>query len=405
MQRGKRARRPSAMSHTPAKMPASADRSRDDNVAAPGQGIDDIKEELRRMALEIEPITMKRSDQQPSPVIGYRPTYRAVLAKRGYLVRNTLGSGSYSKVKRAVCCYGSFRDAAVKIIDRSKAPQDYQEKFMPRELELWPRLSHPNLIALLDCFQDSRRVYMVLEFADGGDALKYIQKSGAISETLARRWTSQIADAVRYMHDQGISHRDLKLENLLLDKEKNIKLADFGFVKELCSADDLSQTYCGSKSYAAPEILMGRPYDPKKADVWAVGVILYIFVTGKMPFDETKGTKSILEEQKTLEFRWSKSRKLSSACHQLIRRMFTWEFADRPSIYMVLADHWFCSDPPASSSPSSSSPAASPWSPNPSSTPRRPKTQNAQAMIRPELLVKSSFSDSSSASALVPPLQ
>ena len=212
---------------------------------------------------------------------------------------------------------------------------------MPRELELWPRLHHPNLIALMDCFQDSRRVYMVLEYASEGDALQFIQKSGAITENLARNWTLQIADAVRYMHDQDISHRDLKLENLLLDKDKNIKICDFGFVKEIGHESDLSQTYCGSKSYTAPEILMGRPYDPRKADVWAIGVILYIFVTGKMPFDETKGTKSILEEQRTLEFRWTKSKKLSLSCQKLVQEMFTWEFVDRPNIYSILANSWF----------------------------------------------------------------
>ena len=96
------------------------------------------------------------------------------------------------------------------------------------------------------------------------------------------------------------------------------------------------------KSYAAPEILTGVPYDPKKSDVWAIGVILYIFVTGKMPFDETKGTKSILEEQHQQDFRWTKSSKRlpSTACQALIRRMFIWEFTARPSINVILADAW-----------------------------------------------------------------
>lgn len=102
--------------------------------------------------------------------------------------------------------------------------------------------------------QDSQRVYMVLEYADGGDALKHIQSTGAIREDLARTWTSQITSAVGYMHELDIAHRDLKLENLLIDSSNNIKLCDFGFVREAATGD-LSQTYCGSKSYAAPEIL------------------------------------------------------------------------------------------------------------------------------------------------------
>jgi len=102
--------------------------------------------------------------------------------------------------------------------------------------------------------QDRQRVYMVLEYADGGDALKHIQASGAITEERARMWTCQIASAVRYMHELDIAHRDLKLENLLIDASDNIKICDFGFVRE-ATPGDLSQTYCGSKSYAAPEIL------------------------------------------------------------------------------------------------------------------------------------------------------
>ena len=227
----------------------------------------------------------------PTPPVEYRSTYRADLAKRGLLVKCSLGSGSYSKVKKAINAHANFEEVAVKIVDRLRAPKDYQEKFLPRELSIWARLRHPNLVALLDYFEDSLRVYMVLEYANGGDALKYIQKTGALSEDQSRVWINQIGDAVRYLHDQNIAHRDLKLENLLLvERGKKIKLCDFGFVKDVCKSD-LSQTFCGSKAYAAPEILKGRSYDPKKGDVWAMGVILYIFVTGKMPFDETRGTQ------------------------------------------------------------------------------------------------------------------
>ena len=114
-----------------------------------------------------------------------------------------------------------------------------------------------NVCVVVLVLQDRQRVYMVLEYADGGDALKHIQATGAISEERARLWTSQIASAVRYMHDLDIAHRDLKLENLLIDACDSIKICDFGFVRE-ATPGDLSRTYCGSKSYAAPEILQAR---------------------------------------------------------------------------------------------------------------------------------------------------
>jgi len=126
--------------------------------------------------------------------VEYRPTYRAVLAKRGFLVKGTLGSGSYSKVKMAQClnkCLPLDR-VAVKIIDRSKAPQDFQEKFLPRELEIWPRLSHCNIVRMIDYFQDESRVFMILEYCERGDALRYIQKSGALAEAVGRIWVHQV---------------------------------------------------------------------------------------------------------------------------------------------------------------------------------------------------------------------
>ncbi|BFZ07514.1 hypothetical protein BsWGS_10553 [Bradybaena similaris] len=298
-----------------------------------------LEEELQQIQAEVEPIEVKRSNNSRTESITYRPTYRAVLAKNGYLVRKTLGNGSYSKVKLAFSLSKSKSFVAVKIVDRNKAPRDFQAKFLPRELDIWPGLRHPNIIKVMDAFDDGRRVYMILEYAENGDVLRYIQKVGALSENLARGWTCQLCDAVRYLHDLNITHRDLKLENLLLDKSFSIKLCDFGFVKGDC-LQSMSQTYCGSKSYAAPEILKGEPYDPKKADMWAIGVILYIFVTGKMPFDESRGNSGVLEEQRRLEFPWQKYKKVTDDEKSLVLKLFTHDFKQRPDIHQVMRNRW-----------------------------------------------------------------
>ena len=270
-----------------------------------------LEDELQVIQAEVEPIEVRRSSTSRAESVTYRPTYRAVMAKNGYLIRKTLGNGSYSKVKLAVSLNKTKSLVAVKIVDRNRAPKDFQTKFLPRELDIWPGLRHPNIIKVFDAFDDGRRVYMILEYAENGDVLRYIQRVGALSENLAKGWTWQLCDAVRYLHGLNITHRDLKLENLLLDKFFNVKLCDFGFVKGDCM-HAMSQTYCGSKSYAAPEILKGEPYDPKKADMWAIGVILYIFVTGKMPFDESRGNSGVLEEQQKLEFPWQRYKKVST---------------------------------------------------------------------------------------------
>ncbi|PVD26799.1 hypothetical protein C0Q70_14478 [Pomacea canaliculata] len=220
------------------------------------------REELQAMRGEVEPVGSRRTSMSrgENGSIAYRPTYRAVLAKHNYLVRKTLGNGSYSKVKLAISLARNKEPVAIKIVDR-------------------------------------------------------------------------------YLHDQNITHRDLKLENLLLDRNFHIKICDFGFVKGDCTLD-LSRTYCGSKSYAAPEILLGEPYDPKKADTWAIGVVLYIFITGKMPFDESRGNAGVLEEQRRLEFPWRKYRKVTPEERDLVMRLFTFDFRLRPDIYAVLSTPW-----------------------------------------------------------------
>lgn len=124
---------------------------------------------------------------------------------------------------------------------------------MPRELDLWPKVIHPNVIMMHNYLFSGEKIYMILEYADGGDMLTLIQKlNGPTSDKDTKLWTKQICNAVEYLHENDISHRDLKLENLLIDSARNIKLCDFGFSKEISILNELSMTYCGSKAYASP---------------------------------------------------------------------------------------------------------------------------------------------------------
>ena len=229
-------------------------------------------------------------------------TDRAILAAHKILLKEKIGQGSYSKVKRAFDL-DKFQEVAVKIIDRSRAPKDFQEKFLPRELDVWERVKHKNIIKMNKHLRYGEKIYMVLEFANNGDMLTHIQNlKGPVSDNACKLWIHQIFDAVKYLHERNITHRDLKLENILLDSTNNIKICDFGFSKVLAKKNkhsempDLSETYCGSKAYASPEILLGKPYDPKKADIWAIGVIFYIFLTGNMPFKEDPINQNILDQ-------------------------------------------------------------------------------------------------------------
>ena len=291
----------------------------------------EINNNMKTNPNSIESVMVKESQ---------RADYRSILRQKGYLVCETLGSGSYSKVKRATFSNKkAHKTVAIKIVDRTKAPADYQQRFLPREIDIWQKLDHPFLLKLDDCFNDPTHVYMVTEFANNGDTLKWVQEQGPLQEARARVWIKQIGEAIRYMHHLGIAHRDLKLENILIDKNLAVKIADFGFVKGEC-AQSLSSTFCGSKSYAAPEILKGKPYDPFKSDIWALGVIVYILVTGKMPFDEARGTKYILAEQLHLHLYWPRVKPITLECQKMIKDMFTWDFNERPNIAEVMQSFW-----------------------------------------------------------------
>lgn len=293
--------------------------------------MDYVRESLKKAICEVELLFNNGS-------WNYKPTYRAELARKGYLLRQTLGSGSYSKVKLAIDIHNRKKLVAVKIINRQNAAKEYQEKFLPRELAIWSNLRHPNIVNLHHFFENNNRVFMILDYGDNGDALDYIQKKGALTEDLAWKWFRQTISAVGYMHSLNVAHRDLKLENLVINKAWNIMVCDFGFVKDNCRR--LSSTFCGSKSYAAPEILIGNPYLPKKADVWALGVILYIFITGQMPFNESKGTKSILNEQRSFITNLSKAKNLSSSVKDLFSNLFILDFYKRPNIVSISSNNW-----------------------------------------------------------------
>ncbi|NXE09546.1 TSSK1 kinase, partial [Lophotis ruficrista] len=219
------------------------------------------------------------------------------LRKKGYTLNNTLGEGSYGKVKSAYCerlkC-----NVAIKIIDKSKTPQEFLERFLPREIEALRCLHHPSIIKIYEIFEISAgKVYIVTELGEKGDLLDYIKITGAMKEDTARVKFQQLASAIKYCHDLGFVHRDLKCENILLDGDLNIKLSDFGFSRSLSQDENgktiLSKTFCGSPAYAAPEVLQGIPCDPRISDIWSLGVILYTMVYALMPFDDSNVKKMI----------------------------------------------------------------------------------------------------------------
>lgn len=272
------------------------------------------------------------------------------LSQRGYSIGRKIGRGSYATVITAQ--YVDENDKRVslacKVIDKSKAPPDFLEKFFPRELDIVTKIEHPYIIQIHSILQRGPKIFIFMRYAENGDLLDYIKSHGPISEIQAKVWFSQMVRALRYLHSKEISHRDLKCENILLSKRMNIKLADFGFAR-YCSDSDgnkvMSQTYCGSAAYAAPEVVKGTPYDPKLADVWSLGIILFIMLNAKMPFDDSNLHKLLEDQQnKRFIFRQKVAERISANAKAMVNVLLQPESHMRWTLELVLNSRWLRKD-------------------------------------------------------------
>uniref|UniRef100_A0A8C1JRI8 non-specific serine/threonine protein kinase n=1 Tax=Cyprinus carpio TaxID=7962 RepID=A0A8C1JRI8_CYPCA len=169
------------------------------------------------------------------------------------------------------------------IVDKTQLDDENLKKIF-REVQIMKMLRHPHIIRLYQVMETERLIYLVTEYASGGEIFDHLVAHGRMAEKDARRKFKQIVAAVYFCHCRNIVHRDLKAENLLLDHNLNIKIADFGF-SNLFSRGQLLKTWCGSPPYAAPELFEGKEYDGPKVDIWSLGVVLYVLVCGALPFD------------------------------------------------------------------------------------------------------------------------
>ncbi|CAK5261918.1 unnamed protein product [Mycena citricolor] len=212
---------------------------------------------------------------------------RGALPKFGsYYMLQTLGEGEFGKVKLGIHCkYGE--EAAVKLIRRESVHNESKMAKIAREIEILDSLRHPNIVRLYDVFETDKFFGIILEYAAGGELFDHILAHRHLKERDAARLFAQLVSGVWYMHQKNIVHRDLKLENLLLDRNRNLVITDFGFANQFQRKDLLMETMCGSPCYAAPELVMQEgSYVGTAADVWSCGVILYAMLSGYLPFDD-----------------------------------------------------------------------------------------------------------------------
>ncbi|XP_076458480.1 testis-specific serine/threonine-protein kinase 6-like [Babylonia areolata] len=266
-----------------------------------------------------------------------------LLSDRGYRLGPKLGKGSYAKV-RVTERQRDHKLLAVKIIDRAKAAADYVNKFLPRELAICLRLNHRHIMGVQEIIQTRTLVCVVMELAERGDLLEHIKRNGAIPDFDSKRMFKQISEAVGYLHDRKLCHRDLKCENVLIRRDRTIILTDFGFARALRTDQDLSKTFCGSAAYASPELLRGKAYRPRLNDVWGLGCILFVMVTGCMPFHDSN-VKKTLQRQLSgrVFFPPNVVDVIPATCKSLIHSMLEPKTTLRLDIHGVLGSRWLCS--------------------------------------------------------------
>ncbi|XP_028967601.1 serine/threonine-protein kinase MARK2 [Galendromus occidentalis] len=251
-----------------------------------------------------------------------------------YRLLKTIGKGNFAKVKLARH-QPTNREVAIKIIDKTQLNHSSLQKLF-REVRIMKMLSHPNIVKLYQVIETEKTLYLVMEYAAGGEVFDYLVAHGRMKEKEARAKFRQIVSAVQYCHQKKIIHRDLKAENLLLDAEMNIKIADFGFSNEFVPGQKLD-TFCGSPPYAAPELFQGKKYDGPEVDVWSLGVILYTLVSGSLPFD---GANLKELRERVLRGKYRIPFYMSTDCESLLKKFLVLNPQKRATLETIMREKW-----------------------------------------------------------------
>ncbi|XP_032979063.1 maternal embryonic leucine zipper kinase isoform X2 [Rhinolophus ferrumequinum] len=256
-----------------------------------------------------------------------------------YELYETIGTGGFAKVKLA-CHILTGEMVAIKIMDKSALGSD-----LPRiktEIDALKNLRHQHICQLYHVLETANKIFIVLEYCSGGELFDYIISQDRLSEEETRVVFRQIVSAVAYVHSQGYAHRDLKPENLLFDEYHKLKLIDFGLcAKPKGNKDYHLQTCCGSLAYAAPELIQGKSYLGSEADVWSMGILLYVLMCGFLPFDDDN---VMALYKKIMRGKYEVPKWLSPSSILLLQQMLQVDPKKRISVKNLLSHPWIMQD-------------------------------------------------------------
>ncbi|GJN10893.1 hypothetical protein PR202_ga29034 [Eleusine coracana subsp. coracana] len=257
-----------------------------------------------------------------------------------YEMGRTLGEGHFGKVKLARHSE-TGHPFAIKILDRHRILAMKIDEQIKREIATLKLLKHPNVVRLFEVSASKTNIYIVLEYVNGGELFDKIALKGKLSEKAGRKLFQQLMDAVSYCHEKGVYHRDLKPENVLVDAKGNIKVSDFGLSalpQNQWKEDGLLHTTCGSPNYIAPEVLLNRGYDGSMSDIWSCGVILYVMLTGNLPFDD-ENVVALYQKGNAHIPKW-----LSPGAQDILQKILDPNPITRIDVDGIMAHDWFKQD-------------------------------------------------------------
>ncbi|KAF6136234.1 hypothetical protein GIB67_001643 [Kingdonia uniflora] len=271
---------------------------------------------------------------------------RTIVGK--YEIGKTLGEGTFAKVKYAKNIQ-TGDSVAIKVLHKDQVLRHKMVEQIKREISTMKLIKHPNVVKLYEVLASKTKIYIVLEFVDGGELFDKIVNQGRLKEEDARRYFQQLINAVDYCHSRGVYHRDLKPENLLLDSFGVLKVSDFGLsaLAHQLREDGLLHTACGTPNYVAPEVLNDKGYDGTTADIWSCGVILFVLMAGYLPFDDANLVALYSKILKcNPKFQINKAEFtcpswFSPSAKKLIKRILDPNPLSRIKIQEILENEWF----------------------------------------------------------------
>ncbi|EUC65454.1 Serine/Threonine kinase catalytic domain protein [Rhizoctonia solani AG-3 Rhs1AP] len=271
----------------------------------------------------------------PSPPGIIRDSIRSVAYSRvGFL-----GEGGFARVYEVLDARGGRH--AIKCVAKTSLKSKKSRTKLYAEIKLHRALQHPNIVGFEECFEDDDNVYMTLELCEVGSMMDMLRRRKRYTEPEARFFLIQVIGACQYMHSHQVIHRDLKLGNLFLDRDMNVKVGDFGLAALIEKPGERKKTICGTPNYIAPEVLFdtanGHSFE---VDTWSIGVILYTLVVGKPPF-QTKDVKTIYKRIRDNKYEFPPERPISPDVQNLISVILTPVPEERPTLIEILEHPFF----------------------------------------------------------------